>query len=688
MTARIAVPALAASAAVLLAACGDEGRTSASAASASASASATSVTTASTGTGTAGTDTEATDTAPTTGGMSGTGTTVDPADPTEAPVTSTDTTTSPLTTGPTDCAEGAEQCKDGVHQVCQNSMWVDVPCQGGEFCDEVSESCQPCACAPGATGACIDGSNIDTCNDDCSGFEPQPCPNGQICADDTCQALLCPPDGVECVDGDSYHVCNGAGTEWGAPVDCPAQTVCDGGFCVSACEQAQLVKSNVGCEFWAVDLSNLPPRDTYVFAVSVSNPSYDTPANIEIFDRNNNAENKIIAGQVAPRQVQVFNLSGNSNGQTGFYPGDAGILGNGIVKGRAFRVASDQPVVAVQFNPIGGAAGYTTDASLLLPTHTLGQNYLHLAWDKGHGSGSTMAIVATADATTVTITPKVNTQAGVNGLPAMPAGQPSQVVINRYDYIQITPGNTELSGSVIASTAPVAVFGGHTCANVPNTNTGACDHVEEQIFPLETWGKNYVAARNPKLGVEPMLWRILASEDNTTVTFDPPTSLGPQIVMSKGQMVEFQEQGDFFIAADDPILVAGYMLGCQANGVGTCPGDPYMILMVPVEQYRPDYVFLVDSSYTADSAKLVRPAGAQVSVACLGGVVPENRWTAIGGSGYDWAVINMNPGEAMCKPGTNEASSGSGFGIFVSGTSYAASYAYPGGLALKPINPQ
>ena len=112
-----------------------------------------------------------------------------------------------------------------------------------------------------------------------------------------------------------------------------------------------------------------------------------------------------------------------------------------------------------------------------------------------------------------------------------------------------------------------------------------------------------------------------------------------------------------------------------------------MVLMVPVEQYQDDYVFLVDSSYNNDFAKLVRPAGAEVTVDCVG-VIPDNRWTAIGGSGYEWATIDMNPGEGSCTTGTNSASSPQGFGIIVSGQSSAASYAYPGGLALEQINPQ
>jgi hypothetical protein len=432
----------------------------------------------------------------------------------------------------------------------------------------------------------------------------------------------------------------------------------------------------------------LPPRDTYTYAVAVSNPSFDDPVTVEIYDRNDNdAEQMIISDTVAPRDVKVFNLSGAHGGYVSYYNGqDAGFLGNGISLGRAFRIETDLPVIATQFNPIGGASGYTTDASLLLPTHTLGLEHIHLAWNRGYGIGSTMNVVATEDDTTVTITSTTNVPAGQNGMPALTAGVPTDVLLDRYDFLQV--GSTSaLTGSEVSSDKPVALFGGHSCANVPDTNVGACDHVEEQIFPLETWGSNYVASRDPQRGVEPMRWRIVASEDNTTVNFDPAVSIGAQIVLNAGEMVEFDEQQDFHISADDPILVAGYLHGCTATGVGSNPGDPAMVLMIPVDQYLQDYVFLVDSSYDADFAKLVRPTGVDVTIECLG-VVPDDRWTAIGNSGYDWATIDMNPGEAACLPGTNEASAPAGFGVTVSGHAYAASYAYPGGLALEEINPQ
>lgn len=587
-----------------------------------------------------------------------------------------------------ECSEGDEQCKADGHRVCSGGIWVPQPCTDGSFCSEQTDSCVTCACAPGERGDCVDSSSISICADDCSGYQPQPCEG--VCVDGACTDGVCVPGQLACADLDSVRICNQAGTGWNPSVDCGAGEACLAGACVSACELASASKSNVGCEFWAVDMENLPPRDRYTYAVAISNPSFDDPATISFWDAKQGTEQMLFTDQVAPREAKVFNLSGAHAQFTSYYQGeDAGFIGSGIARGRAFRVRTSQPVIATQFNPIGGAAGYTTDASLLLPTPVLGLHYILVEWNKGHGSGSSFDILATEDNTTITITPTADTPAGKNGLPAMSAGKPTAVVIDKYDYIQVGGGSKLLTGTRIDSDKPVAVFGGHTCASVPEVSVAACDHIEEQIFPLTTWGTNYVAARNPERGGESMRWRILAAEDETTLSFDPPVAVGKTATLDAGQMLEFDEDEDFFVAADDPILVAGYMHGCTATDhyPDSCPGDPSMVLMVPVEQYQQDYVFLVDSSYERDFAKLVRPSGAEVSVECLG-VVPEARWTPIGDSGWDWATIDMNPGEAACSPGTNQASGAQGFGVIVLGQAYAASYAYPGGLALEEINPQ
>ena len=107
-----------------------------------------------------------------------------------------------------------------------------------------------------------------------------------------------------------------------------------------------------------------------------------------------------------------------------------------------------------------------------------------------------------------------------------------------------------------------------------------------------------------------------------------------------------------------------------------------VVLAVPVEQWLTDYVFLVDVSYTNNNAKLVRAKGQQVSIGCLGEVTD---WTPVTAT-YESAVVSFNGGGG-CEPGTNTATGTSPFSIMVVGESASTSYAYPGGLALKPINP-
>ena len=107
---------------------------------------------------------------------------------------------------------------------------------------------------------------------------------------------------------------------------------------------------------------------------------------------------------------------------------------------------------------------FTTDAYLGLPTDVLTTKYTAMAWGTGLGGVSEIGIVASQDATDVTITPKVDTSGGHT------AGTPYVVSLNKGEMYQLqsTTGTSDLTGTTINSTAPVAVFGGHQCSNIPN----------------------------------------------------------------------------------------------------------------------------------------------------------------------------------------------------------------------------
>src|SRR5829696_3054945 len=107
---------------------------------------------------------------------------------------------------------------------------------------------------------------------------------------------------------------------------------------------------------------------------------------------------------------------------------------------------------------------FTTDAYLGLPVPALSQSYTAMAWGPGLGGVSEIGFISTADGTTVTITPKVATSGG------HAAGTPYDVTLDQGEMYQLAAATAgeDLTGSRLSSTAPIAAFGGHQCANVPS----------------------------------------------------------------------------------------------------------------------------------------------------------------------------------------------------------------------------
>jgi hypothetical protein len=95
----------------------------------------------------------------------------------------------------------------------------------------------------------------------------------------------------------------------------------------------------------------------------------------------------------------------------------------------------------------------------------------------------------------------------------------------------------------------------------PNGLQAACDHLEQQLFPSETWGRDAVVSQFQDRGTtERFMVRIMSRENSNTVTFTP-SSVHSSVSLNRGQTVEFEASSDFFVSGTQPILVAQYMEG-------------------------------------------------------------------------------------------------------------------------------
>ncbi len=311
----------------------------------------------------------------------------------------------------------------------------------------------------------------------------------------------------------------------------------------------------------------------------------------------------------------------------------------------------------------------TTDAYLGLPVDVLGTDNIVLAWTAPGIEGSLdseFAVVATEDGTEVTYVPTADTRSGVA------AGVAKTVTLNTGEALPVSSGVGDLSGSQVTATKPVGLFGGHICANVPNNQTLACDHLVEQIPPTSTWGKEFLTVPL-KTRTKGDTFRVIASEDATTVSVN-----GAAVAtLDRGEFHQRIIDSKSTVSADKPVLVAQYSNGSNYDGVTS---DPFMMLIPPTEQFLEGYTFATPATgFSKNFVNVVMPTAAIGDLVLDGAGVPAAEFTQIGATEFSGAQLDLTAG-------SHSMSAKEPFGIYVYGFDSYDSYGYPGGAAYAPIN--
>ena len=230
------------------------------------------------------------------------------------------------------------------------------------------------------------------------------------------------------------------------------------------------------------------------------------------------------------------------------------------------------------------------------------------------------------------------------------------------------------------------VFGGSEAANAPETDPVTCcaDHLEQQLYPVNTWGLHYHAVKAYPRGIERDLWRVMARLDGTVVITTPPQTTGP-VTLGAGEWFEVMSTEDFEINATRPVLVGQFLAsewdpidperGVPMPGAaGT--GDPAFILGVPLEQYRSDYVFLAPDQYEFDYITVIAPEGTTVTLDDE--PLADDAFAPFGSGSYVRAKLPV-------ADGVHHLTATEPVGLFVYGYDEYVSYGYPAGLDLEDL---
>ncbi len=441
----------------------------------------------------------------------------------------------------------------------------------------------------------------------------------------------------------------------------------------SACQEYELSPlpgNYVGKVFYSVDLNNYDgdatnsSADAAPYTLTISNPANNQErATVEV--QQLGGEELYIKETIEPGTLETFDMPR--------WDAEDSFLGN-----RSVNVTSSVAVAIHQFNPANNVGVYSNDASLLLPRVALGTRYRAACWPQGTypellGAADYVTVVATAADTTVTVTPTADIRAGLS-VPATTAGTPLLVTLDAGEVLQIEGDNaasgvSDLTGSLIEASAAVVVFSGNECAEIP-ADFDACDHIEEQLLPVQAWGTRYVAVKFAARGSETDVYRVIADTAGTTVETDPPLD-GIPATLDAGQFLEFDTDQDFVLTASAPVAMVQYMTGSTWGEADV--GDPAMVVLVPQEQYLTEYMFLTPSGYQADYANIVARAGTEVSIDEQ--QVADSLWTDLSAEDFMLARVRL-------EPGIHHLTADREVGLVAYGYDQEVSYAYPGGANL------
>jgi hypothetical protein len=526
------------------------------------------------------------------------------------------------------------------------------------------------ACTPGAT-RCV-GQVHQRCvgQGEFGVAQSRDCARDELVCDPARECIVCVAGAVRCSEDElSVERCSADSARWETAEECDTTMgfACVADRCQRLCESPSVIGTNIGCEYYAVDLDNAQlgageSAASQQFAVVLSNPHPSLSARV-VIEVNQAPPGmptrlaRVASAAIPPGDLEVFAL--NAREVDGSPPGEFNTGTHTALTSNAYRITTTIPVIAVQFNPLENALVFSNDATLLIPTNSLGRDYAVLSWPQTLASNppetilnpgspvdlrAYLTVVGTRPNTTVTVVPRADVVPGGPVELGHTAGTPIQVTLGPFDVLNLETGRqgADFTGSTVLADNAVAVFSGVECADSPywndlNDRRCCCDHLEAQIVPRNTLGRRYVAvhfvnrtrvvraagASVASVPNEPEYTRVLATAPGetrvrTSLAADPAMPRGPRLEFSlqQGQSRYLTATTHYELEASAPVYVASFMASQLNTGIPLRypGGDPSFVPMPPVEQWRDTYVFLTPDKYAFDFVTIVAPLDATVTL--------------------------------------------------------------------------
>jgi hypothetical protein len=257
------------------------------------------------------------------------------------------------------------------------------------------------------------------------------------------------------------------------------------------------------------------------------------------------------------------------------------------------------------------------------------RSYEYTKYDSG--MYSQFEVVATANDTTITITPAAN--AGLDNL------QTNVYTVNLSQgevyQAQSLNATNDVTGTIITSDQPIIVFAG--------ANTGLIGALDSNVLtdeqaPTNSWGDEMLAVSFARRtgGDE---YRVLALNDNTVVTTNGRT----EVTLQSGQWYDAEIGGPVEFQANNPIQVAHFANGEGYDSPPNYYGEDTEILLPSPNEYSTSYIVYSPSFATNFLNLIVATNAAFTTLDGTNVSLIATNFVAIGSSGYAGAQIPVLP---------------------------------------------
>lgn len=248
-------------------------------------------------------------------------------------------------------------------------------------------------------------------------------------------------------------------------------------------------------------------------------------------------------------------------------------------------------------------------------------------------------------------------------------GSKMTIKLDAFESVQIQ-SQDKLSGSKVLSRLPVAVSSGHSCVQVDT----ACNHVYEQLLPINSWGKEFIIAPLP------YHYTFSSASDSVFVQASQPTNITMNVggkvknyKMFSGQTLKLESKWPqaVYLTANKGIQVLFLFNGGPeyANKYY----DPFLMTILPTSQFSTSYALEGQKDFY--NHILVVAKNKDLSNIKID-PKPESfkfNWQKVDGTDYSWSEVYYSSGANFYEI----SHPNSPFGVYSYGVALANGYGSP-----------